>query len=88
MATATVKVIPPVPQEPVREYTLVLSEKEAKALYAVLQSVGGSPTHSGRKHTQSIYDALYRIGLRIENLSSDFFKEGETRLYWRDGAGL
>jgi len=89
MATATVKVIPPVPQEPVSEYTLVLSEKEAKALYTVLEAVGGSPTNSGRKHAQSIYSALHRIGLRNENLdSSDSFQEGAMRLYWRDGVGL
>lgn len=39
--------------------TLQLSPEEAFALYAVLQSVGGAPRDSSRKHADKITAALY-----------------------------
>lgn len=43
--------------------TLVLSMDEAKAVAAILGSVGGSPTDTPRKHTQSALVALENAGV-------------------------
>jgi DNA-binding protein Fis len=44
-------------------YELTLSEVEAATLRAVLNNCGGSPTHSGRKHTDAINRALRLAGV-------------------------
>lgn len=58
MATATAKLKQPVIQ-PLESVTLTLNPDEVQTLIAVLNRIGGSPSNSPRKHTQSISNALY-----------------------------
>jgi hypothetical protein len=53
------------PVEPVVEFTLVLSEEEARALQAVFACVGGSPDRSRRGLIQNVYYALSAAGAGI-----------------------
>src|SRR5882724_2843473 len=48
------------------DYVLTLSPDEAKTLVAAYAKVGGCPSSSPRKHTQSVADALYGVGLHYE----------------------
>ena len=41
---------------------LTISQDEAQFLYDILQSVGGSPKYSRRKHEAGISDALKGVG--------------------------
>lgn len=61
MAKCTVKTkeVPVTKIENVNEYTLVLSEEEAKTLKFLLGKVTGDNIHSTRKHTDSIYFSLH-----------------------------
>lgn len=52
MATAKVQT------QTVKTYTLTLSDKEARVLAMVTARVGGSPSRSLRKHSESVSDAL------------------------------
>lgn len=58
MATATAKLKQPVIQ-PLESVTLTLNPDEVQTLITVLNRIGGSPSNSPRKHTQSISDALH-----------------------------
>lgn len=43
-------------------YELVLTEVEAATLHTILRRVGGIPTHSPRKFSEAILDALVVAG--------------------------
>lgn len=43
--------------------SLELSPEEAQTLTGVLNRIGGSPTSSGRMHTDAILDALSGVGV-------------------------
>jgi hypothetical protein len=45
----------------IKTVTVALTEQEAKTLGLVLARVGGSPTNSRRKHTDSIGEALQTV---------------------------
>lgn len=45
-------------------YTLTLSQDEAEALQALTGYVTGSSSTSPRKHTDAVYSALERAGVR------------------------
>lgn len=51
-------------QEVLTNYTLHLSEAEARALYSVVELIGGDRVHSSRRHTDSIYAALESTGIK------------------------
>jgi len=48
--------------EQVDAFYLNLTPEEAGALLDILYKIGGSPTRSGRKHADSIFDALLKAG--------------------------
>lgn len=66
MATATAKLKQPVVQ-PLESVTLTLNEDEVRTLMAIFSRIGGSPTNSARKYTESISraldDALDSVGI-------------------------
>lgn len=54
-AVANVEVI-----HKIESVTLNLSEDEVNTLIAIMARIGGSPTHSPRRHVSAISNALYK----------------------------
>jgi hypothetical protein len=59
MAEVSVKYKEPVAR-PLESLTLILDEKEAKTLVAILKRIGGCPDKSPRKHAANIFLAIMR----------------------------
>lgn len=52
-------------------YTLTLSLEELEAVGVVLARVGGSPDTTRRKHTQSVFDAMFEQVSREKGVDPD-----------------
>ena len=59
MVEVSVKYKEPVAR-PLESLTLILDEKEAKTLVAILKRIGGCPDNSPRKHAANIFQAIMR----------------------------
>lgn len=62
---------------PVEKVTLEINQDEAITLLNILARVGGCPTHSPRKHADSIYIALGDV-IGMDYMSLKNTKEGKA----------
>lgn len=63
--------------------TLTLSGEEAKVLMDVCENVGGCATSSPRGHTDAILNALYEVGISIDEHQFPQ-KDNSTGIYYLD----
>lgn len=67
-------------KEPVRPNVILeLTSKEAEALALILSAVGGSPTGSKRRYSESIMHALSEIGYRYS--AQAYSEEVQTSMF-------
>lgn len=80
---AKAKLIPPVPVTP--NVQLELTPEEAQTLLDITRNIGGNPTETRRKHSDSIASALRSVGYTSNSRPYDIESNSSFYFLTKDG---